>query len=147
MFVLDTNVYAANVDCPEHPACRSLIEKCRRESLPWYLTWPIIYEFLQVVSHPSLLQHPWSLQEAWNFVAALTASPGMGFLVETQRHQAVASRTFAELPDLAGTLFQGGHTAVLMREHGVAQIYTRDTHFHRFPFLQVLDPLRKRPGL
>jgi predicted nucleic acid-binding protein len=28
-----------------------------------------------------------------------------------------------------------------MREHGVGRIYTRDTDFHRFPFLQPIDPV------
>jgi predicted nucleic acid-binding protein len=27
-----------------------------------------------------------------------------------------------------------------MREHGIAKIYTRDTDFHRFPFLEPVDP-------
>ncbi|GIW53056.1 MAG: hypothetical protein KatS3mg081_2411 [Gemmatimonadales bacterium] len=31
--------------------------------------------------------------------------------------------------------------AILMREHGVRRIYTRDADFHRFPFIEVLDPL------
>lgn len=31
--------------------------------------------------------------------------------------------------------------AILMREHGVRRIYTRDADFHRFPFVEVLDPL------
>jgi predicted nucleic acid-binding protein len=26
------------------------------------------------------------------------------------------------------------HTAVLMREHGIRTIFTRDSDFHRFPF-------------
>jgi predicted nucleic acid-binding protein len=29
-----------------------------------------------------------------------------------------------------------------MREHGVRRIYTRDTDFHRFPFIEVADPLQ-----
>jgi predicted nucleic acid-binding protein len=34
-----------------------------------------------------------------------------------------------------------------MREHGVRRIYTRDADFHRFPFLEVVDPLsEQRPG-
>lgn len=28
-----------------------------------------------------------------------------------------------------------------MREHGVRRIYTRDTDFHRFRFIEPLDPL------
>ena len=29
-----------------------------------------------------------------------------------------------------------------MREHGIRRIYTRDVDFHRFPFLEVVDPAR-----
>lgn len=32
-----------------------------------------------------------------------------------------------------------------MRENGVRAMYTNDTAFKRFPFIEVLDPLRK-PG-
>jgi len=32
-------------------------------------------------------------------------------------------------------------TAALMREHGIKRIYTRDTDFHRFPFLEPIDPV------
>jgi predicted nucleic acid-binding protein len=28
-----------------------------------------------------------------------------------------------------------------MREHGIKEIYTRDTDFHRFPFIKVIDPI------
>jgi predicted nucleic acid-binding protein len=34
------------------------------------------------------------------------------------------------------------HTAILMREHGIRRICTRDTDFHQFAFLEVIDPLR-----
>ena len=33
-------------------------------------------------------------------------------------------------------------TAILMREHGIRRIRTRDTDFHQFAFLEVIDPLR-----
>ena len=42
----------------------------------------------------------------------------------------------------AGNLFQDAHTAILMREHGIRRGCTRDTDFHRFPFLDVIDPLQ-----
>jgi len=29
-----------------------------------------------------------------------------------------------------------------MREHGIHRVVTRDADFHRFPFLEVTDPLR-----
>jgi predicted nucleic acid-binding protein len=74
-------------------------------------------------------------------VAALLASPGLGVLVPTPRHAEVAAQVITELPHLAANLFHDAHTAVLMREHGVRRIVTRDTDFHRFPFLEPIDPL------
>jgi predicted nucleic acid-binding protein len=31
--------------------------------------------------------------------------------------------------------------AISMREHGIKTIYTRDTDFHRFSFLEPVDPV------
>ena len=31
--------------------------------------------------------------------------------------------------------------AILMREHGIRRVTTRDTDFHRFSFLEAIDPL------
>lgn len=45
------------------------------------------------------------------------------------------------LVNIAGNLVHDTHTAILMREHGIRRIYTRDTDFHRFPFLEPIDPL------
>ena len=42
----------------------------------------------------------------------------------------------------AGNLLHDAHTAILMREHGIRRICTRDTDFNQFTFLEVIDPLR-----
>ena len=87
------------------------------------------------------MRNPWTALEAWGFVAALLASPGLGVLVATDRHPEIAALVIKELPHLAGNLVHDAHTAILMREHGVRRICTRDTDFHQFPFLEVIDPL------
>jgi uncharacterized protein len=79
--------------------------------------------------------------QAWGFVDALLASPGVGILVATDRHAAVARAVWHEVPDARGDLINDVHIAVLMREHGIKRLYTRDTDFHCFPFLEVVDPL------
>ena len=61
----------------------------------------------------------------------------------TMRHAAVLAQTVAEHPDVRGNLAHDLHTAVLMREHGVSRICTRDSDFRSFPFLTVVDPLRE----
>ena len=81
------------------------------------------------------------MRHAWRFIEALLASPSLGVLAPTGRHPEVAAEVIAELPFLAGNLMHDAHTAVLMREHGVRRVYTRDTDFHRFPFLEPIDPL------
>ena len=143
MLVADTNilVYAADEHCPEHSHCRTLVEQWRTAALPWYLTWNIVYEFVRVVTHPRVFRNPWSADQAWLFVRALLSSPSLGMLAHTSRHAAVAAQTLTEIPQVRGNLVHDLHTAVLMREHGIRRIYTRDTDFHRFPFLEVIDPL------
>jgi toxin-antitoxin system PIN domain toxin len=144
VIVVDTNVlvYAADQDSPHHAACRTWLERRRPRPDAWYVTWGIIYEFLRVTTHPRVMRRPWNVVAAWEFVARLLASPGLGVLVATPRHGAVAEQVVTELPHLSGNLLHDAHTAILMREHGVKQICTRDTDFTRFPFLEVLDPLR-----
>jgi toxin-antitoxin system PIN domain toxin len=143
VLVVDTNVlvYAADADSPFHDACREWLERRRQRAEAWYCTWSIVYEFLRVTTHPRVMRHPWTVPAAWDFVTALLASPGLGMLVPTQRHVDVAGQVVAEIPHIAGNLMHDAHTAVLMREHGIRCICTRDTDLHKFPFVEVLDPL------
>ena len=144
MLAVDTNVlvYAADADSQFHSPCRDWLERQRSRPDAWYTTWAILYEFLRVTTHPRVMRRPWSLAVAWEFVTALLASPGLAVLVPTLRHADVAAELISEMPHLAGNLLHDAHTAILMREHGVTRICTRDSDFHRFPFLEVIDPLR-----
>jgi toxin-antitoxin system PIN domain toxin len=142
VLVVDTNVlvYAANASSPFHPACRQALEGWRRGPGAWYASWAILYEFLRVTTHPRVLSPAWSAGQAWSFVESLLASPGFGVLVATARHAAVVAEVLRDLPHLSGNLVHDAHTAVLMREHGIRRVYTRDTDFHRFPWVEVVDP-------
>lgn len=144
MFVVDTNVlvYAADGDAPEHGACRSALEGWRLGRTPWYLTWGIVYEFLRIVTHPRVLRRPFDTADALSFLDAVFASPSVSILTETARHLEVLTEISDEVALLAGNLYHDAHTAALMRENGIRSIVTRDTDFHRFGFLEVLDPLQ-----
>lgn len=142
MFVVDSNVLidATNDLSPFHAKCRGLLDSWRKQPSPWFLTWAICFEFLRVSTHPRVLRPPLFGPRAWNILQSLFASKSLAILVPTERHAAVAKLTLDELPYLAGNIMHDTHTAVLMREHGVRRIYTRDTDFHRFPFLEPVDP-------
>jgi toxin-antitoxin system PIN domain toxin len=143
MFVLDTNilVYAADASSPNHARCAQLVTRSRAGASAWYLTWAILYEFLGVVTHSKVFKRPWTANAAWGFIETILASRSLEILIPTERHAAVAAEVFAEMPFLGGNLMHDAHTAVLMREHGIRRIYTRDADFHRFKFLEPLDPL------
>jgi toxin-antitoxin system PIN domain toxin len=139
VLAVDTNVlvYAADIDSQFHAPCRDWLERQRARPDAWYSTWPILYE---LTTHPRVMRQPWSAPAAWHFVTALLASPGFAVLVPTQRHTDVAGEAIMEY--LSGNLLHDAHTAILMREHGIGRICTRDTDFNQFPFLEVIDPLR-----
>jgi toxin-antitoxin system PIN domain toxin len=140
--VVDTNifVYAADAGSQWHVKSRDWIEQRRGRPDAWYVTWPILYEFMRVTTHPRVMRRPWTVAGAWAFVSALLASPGLGVLTATERHADVAAQVIAELPWLAGNLIHDAHTAILMREHGIGKICTRDADFRRFAFLEVVEP-------
>jgi predicted nucleic acid-binding protein len=105
------------------------------------VTWGVLYAFLRVTTHPRVFRSPWTASQAWGFIEALIASPFLGILTATERHADVVSEVIRELPHLSGNLMHDAKTATLMREHGIRRIYTRDTDFHRFPFVEPIDPV------
>jgi len=67
--------------------------------------------------------------------------PGGGYRLARGANSITVAEVIAAVPHLGGNIFHDAQTAILMREHGVGRIYTRDTDFHRFPFLQAIDPV------
>lgn len=143
MFVLDANVLidAVNSQSPFHARCAALVEDARSQSGAWFLTWGVCYEFLRVATHHRVFRPALRPQQAWGFLESLFAVPGLTMLVATERHPAVVAEVLRLVPHISGSFWHDATTAVLMREHGVRRIYTRDTGFHRFPFLEPIDPL------
>jgi hypothetical protein len=143
VFVVDTNIliYVADEDSPFHKLCRKKLEEWRSQSSAWYVTWGILYEFMRVITHPRVFRSPWSIADAWTFVNAVLASPSLDILIPGERHIDVVAEVVKDLQFLKGNLLYDAKTAILMREHGIKRIYTRDTDFHRFPFLEPVDPV------
>jgi toxin-antitoxin system PIN domain toxin len=144
MFVVDTNVlvHALDENSPFHAPCATALARWRTQPGAWFVTWSVLYELVRLVTHPRKLRRPISIDAAWRLVEGLLASPGLRVLVATPRHADVARSVIEETPGVTGNLSHDLHIAVLMREHGVRTIYTRDADFFRFPFLEPIDPVR-----
>ena len=92
-----------------------------------------------------MFRRPWSAEQALRFVVALRESPGLGMLVPTECHGRVLVEVVGQMPLLSGNLMHDAETSVLMRKHGIRRICTRDTDFHRFSFVESVDPLVAEP--
>jgi uncharacterized protein len=140
---VDTNIllYAANPDCPEYASARSVVERLRTGTRPWYLTWGVIYEFLRVVTHSAVSKRPLSLSTAVSYVRYLFDSPSIGILRETETHLGELEELARQLPGISANDVHDAHTVVLMREHNIRTILTADKGFRRFKDIQVVDPV------
>jgi toxin-antitoxin system PIN domain toxin len=142
MLLVDTNilVHAGNAQSPEHRRCADKLSDLARGTDALALTWPVIYEFLRVATHPRVFQRPLSFADSWAKVTALLSSPGCALLEQTANHMAVLEQCAAEVPRLRGNLVHDFHLAVLMREHGVTDILTLDRGFRAFPWVTIREP-------
>lgn len=142
--IIDTNIllYAANEDADEHRAAVKFLSAAAASPEQWFLTEGIVYEFLRVCTHPRVFPKPLDWKESLRFLKPFLESPSFIILGADERHWTLLEEVLASLTYPAGNLFFDIRTAVLMREHGIKEIYTTDASFLQFPHIKVINPLR-----
>lgn len=143
MRAVDTNilVYADRADAPQHVTALKVLRELASGPDPWVLPWPCIYEFLRVVTHPTVFRPPTPVDEAWESVTGLLASPSLLVIAEGESHSRILG-DLLRLSGATGNLLYDAHIAALLLEHGVDEIITADEDFRRFPGLKVTNPFR-----
>ena len=143
--LIDTNIFlhAVNKSSPACKSARQFLDQLLRTRSPWCTTWPVMYEFLRVSTHPKVFAKPLKPAEALAFIDDLTSQDEVTLLTATDRHVAVLHEVVAGLTHPGGNLFHDIHTATLMKEHGIREIVTADTDFLQFRFLEVINPVAK----
>ena len=141
--IIDTNLllYAANGDCEEYMASRKFLTGLLEAPGQCYLTEGICYEFLRVSTHHKVFPRPLKAAKAMTFLGALLNRSGITVLSAGTNHWRMLEQVLAEMPAMAGNLCFDLRTVVLMREYGIATIYTADTDFLQFQGIQVINPL------
>lgn len=139
---IDANilVYADNLDDPVHGRARALIDQLSTGPDLLYLFWPTVFAYLRISTNPRILRHPIAPSEAVRNIGGLLALPHVIAPGERDGFW----RTYLESGGAAvrGDAVPDTHLASLMRENGVRILYTRDSGFRRFDFLDVRDPFR-----
>lgn len=131
-------VYASNEADPAHQPARSLVERLAAGPDLVYLFWPTLLGYVRIVTHPAILPRPLEPAAALANVASLLALAHVRAPGEAEGFLAAYQATADE--QTRGNAVPDAHVAALMRQHGVATIYTRDRDFLRFDGIRTLDP-------
>ncbi len=142
MIAVDVSVlaYAVNRYAPEHRRAAGVLEDLVNGAAPWALPWPVIHEFMRLVTHPHFVARPLRPADAWTFVEETFQSPSLRLLAPTDRHVAVLGEVLRFVSDERDWL-PGIETAAVLREHGVRELLSSDRDMRRFRFLDVRDPV------
>ncbi len=141
MRAIDTNilVFSEIKSSPFHKTALNNLVHLSQGTVPWAISWPCIYEFLRIVTHPRIYHPPMPVHTAMDDLQHILSSPTLIVLSETSRHQEIMNRMIRD-SGCSGNLIHDAHIATLCVEHGVTEFITGDRDFSRFPELPVQNP-------
>jgi len=141
-YSIDANLllYASDASSPHHAKARVFLEQRPQDPDLLCLTWGTLFAYQRIATHPSIFARPLAPDEALANIRALTSLPRARVIVEEhgflEAYIAATNGLCAR-----GNLVPDAHLATLLRQHGVRRIYTADTDFRKFDFLEVVNPL------
>lgn len=143
MIAIDTNVlvYAHRRDLPDHVAAKDAVDAVLSGPTPVGLPWPVVHEFLAVVTNGRVFTEPTPVASALAQVEHWFASPVSRTLGETSAHLGTLTGLLIQTR-VAGGLIHDARIAAICLDHGVRELWTVDRDFSRFPALRVRNPLR-----
>ena len=94
-----------------------------------------------MVTHPRVFHPPVPLEVALTDLKAITDSPSLLLLSETERHVELMT-SIAKEAGVSGNLIHDAHIAALCIEHGVTELVSADRDFLRFKPLKIVNPFQ-----
>jgi hypothetical protein len=142
MIAIDTNllVYAHRSDAPLHLAARRVLLDRVAAGEPWAIPHHAMVEFLGIVTHPRIWKTPMRMADAAEAVRVLQHAPHLHLLYD----QETSLSTLLEIATeglVAGAMIHDARIAACCLAHGVAELWSCDRDFSRFPRLRVRNPL------
>ena|SRR5438105_14415135 len=142
-FSIDTNIliYASNSRSPLREAASRFLHEATTGIDLLFLAWSVIFGYLRIVTHPSILGEPLHPDEARRNIDDLLAFPNVRLLPEGpdlwQTYSSVSKEVIVR-----GDFVSDAHLAATLRHHGVSVLYTNDSDFRKFRFLEVRNPFQ-----
>lgn len=144
-YSIDANIllYASDESSEWHKPAKAFLEQRPADPDILCLTWPVLMAYQRIATHPAVFARPLAPETAWGNVQKLLALPRTRVVTEAEEF----SEDYCVATDgmtVSGNLVPDAHVATILRENGVRRIYTADTDFRKFEFLEVVNPLRAK---
>lgn len=141
-YSVDVNllIYASDQSSPFHARAAGFLVECASGSEPMHLAWSTLMGYLRIVTNPRILKNPLSLTEASENVQTLLSLPHVRLLSERVDFFRVFRKATRGL-SVRGKLVPDAHLAALLLQNGITILYSNDSDFSLFPFLEVRNPL------
>jgi uncharacterized protein len=141
-FAVDVNtlLYASDETSPFHARAVRFLAQCAGGRRLFCLAWPTVMGYLRMATHPGIFTHPLSTDQAMQNIDALLRLPHVRVLAEDDGFWEVYREVVRGWP-ARGNQVPDAHLAALLRQQGVATLYSNDSDFRRFDFLTVVNPI------
>lgn len=141
MIVPDVNllIYAHNRAAPLHASAKRWWEVLITEQRPVGMPWAVLFGFIRLVTHPSVLVSPLPPLDAVRRTRGWIERSNVRLLDPGPRHLDLVAELFGHTK-VAANLTTDTHLAALAIEHQ-AELHSNDSDFARFPGLRWYNPL------
>jgi len=142
VIAVDTNilVYAHRTDSPFHGRARAAIETLASGVREWAVPWPCAHEFFAVVTHPRIYKTATPAETAFAQLHALGTLANVTFIGETDEYL-THLESLALPAQTRGGAIHDARIAAICVSHGVAELWSADRDFSRYPQIVVRNPL------
>lgn len=143
-YSVDVNLllYASDGESRWYPAARSFLADRSRDPDLFCISWLTLMGYQRMATHPGIFVAPMTPALAWENVRSILRLPRVRVIGEESSFAEDYESVAGSFP-IRGNLVPDAHLAVLLREHGVKRLYTLDTDFRKFDFLEVVNPLER----
>jgi uncharacterized protein len=142
VIAVDTNllVYAHRTDSEFNDEAYACIEQLASGPARWSIPWPCVHEFYSIVTHPRIYDPSSSSEQAIEQIEAWLESPSLDLIHEASNYWD-ALKPLLTAGKVAGPRVHDARIAALCLAHGVAELWSADRDFGRFPALRTRNPL------
>ena len=134
-------IYASNEASPYQRAASEFLNQAMSGPEILFVSWQVISAYLRIATHAAIFPRPLTPETAMANIDSLFASPHVRVLQEDEGYWETY-KSVAHVVVARGATVPDVHLAALLRHNGIRVLYTNDSDFRRFTFLEVRNPFR-----